>query len=372
VATRLAPPSRPDDPRIRFSSAGLSGLWCFAEASTARGAPRTPSACRDTEIRPGKSRRSGRLLIKELEPSDGAFAWPDGDVGDRAEEGALLPRNGASCSRDVQGCCRRAPCTTTSPTRWRERPTRAKTDTRRPLQDHSAAQPAYHLYTNEAAQLHPPALRRRAAARSRFERAFGIQRRCCSPTSRRATSTRRPRSASCSCSTASTSAGHDGERGSHTTRWSMATESPRERAQRGGGIVRDEGLPGPVGRAGGETDEIGERSNASHMRTGFPFKEVFRSMSPQTPSRACPRSAPCSSTSRAPAVFIPVVEATKWRRTKGTCVAGARRRRHDRPVRRRQTALGTLERRRAPHCKRMSSYQAAGFDREEAEPAGMR
>ena len=67
-----------------------------------------------------------------------------------------------------------------------------------------AGDPAPGRPLDQAPQLSRPALRRASSSASRSPAPSSTTRRCCSPTSRAETSTRSPRSGSCSCSTGST------------------------------------------------------------------------------------------------------------------------------------------------------------------------
>ncbi len=75
---------------------------------------------------------------------------------------------------------------------------------RKQIRSYAARHPAPDGPLDQAAQLPPPALRRRAAARGGGARLRLAPAAACWPTSPPATSTRTPRSGSCSCSTAST------------------------------------------------------------------------------------------------------------------------------------------------------------------------
>ncbi len=178
----------------------VEALWARRRRLGARDVRRAPSG-------DGLPRRPDGLgQVDDHAPADqGARAdrraHPRGrarSVGDRAQEGALLPSQrrrrlpGLQAAADAHGV--------------RQHRLRAAGDGHLAQADSrdAARHPAPDGALDEAAQLPAPALRRRAAARGGGARVRGPPAAAAWRTSRRATSTRRHRSGSCSCSTGST------------------------------------------------------------------------------------------------------------------------------------------------------------------------
>ncbi len=209
------------------SGASASSSSAASPSSTARGGiglERATFAVRRQElvflVGPTGSGKSTimRLLIKELEPTDGRIRVAGSrSLGDRAQEGPLLP---AQHRRRLPGL--QAPA---HANRVRQRRLRAAGDrrqSRKQIRETPARHPAPHRPVHEAAQLPRTSCPAASSSASPWRARSQAILRCCWPTSRPATSTPRPRSGSCSCCTASTAPARRCSSPRTTTRWSTA------------------------------------------------------------------------------------------------------------------------------------------------------
>ena len=197
---RAAPPARDDrDTVVEFR--GVSKLY----GPGGIGLERATFAVRRQEmvflVGPTGSGKSTimRLLIKELEPTDGRIRVAGRDlIGHRAQEGALLPAQrrrglpGLQAAADAHGV--------------RQHRLRAAGHGRLAQADprDAAGHPAPDRASRRSCTTTPTSSPAASSSASPSRARSPATRRCCWPTSRPATSTRRRRSGSCSCCTAST------------------------------------------------------------------------------------------------------------------------------------------------------------------------